>query len=44
MSTVTIAWLAFRVAPAGRLGLFVGLGAPQTLAASATVTELGDTT
>jgi MFS family permease len=25
MSTVTIAWLAVRVAPAGRLGLFVGL-------------------
>jgi MFS family permease len=25
MSTVTIAWLAVRIAPAGRLGLFVGL-------------------
>lgn len=25
MSTVTVAWLAVRIAPAGRLGLFVGL-------------------
>jgi hypothetical protein len=25
MSTVTIAWLAVRIAPAGNLGLFVGL-------------------
>ena len=33
MSTVTIAWLAVRVAPAGRLGLFVGLAiAAYTLA------------
>ena len=36
MSTVTIAWLAVRIAPAGELGLFVGLAvAAYTLPAAA---------
>jgi hypothetical protein len=42
MSTVTIAWLAVRTAPAGKLGLFVGLAvAAYTLPAAIGALALG---
>jgi hypothetical protein len=42
MSTVTVAWLALRTAPAGKLGLFVGLAvAAYTLPAAIGALALG---